>query len=117
MKNEKMITSLNVFLGCIRYHFDTPNDIHRCRRVSLGCFKFRPSRGLCSGRQVGGKSSTVEATGNFETGALRGNVIGVNLQTAELNFEANFIDVLAYDDEVDINQDGMDIPSFSLLDY
>ena len=36
---------------------------------------------------------------------------------AELNFDANFTDVLVYDNEVDINQDEVEIPSFSLLDY
>ena len=64
----------------------------------------------------GGESSRVEATGDFHVGALSGNIIGVNLQTAELNFEANFTDVLVYDNDVDINQDEVEIPSFSLLD-
>ena len=69
------------------------------------------------GLLVGGKSSSIEASGDFNTGAVSGNVNGVNLQTAELNFEASFVDVLAYDNQVDINQDEMDIPSCSLLDY
>ncbi len=68
------------------------------------------------GLLVGGESSRVEATGDFHVGALSGNIIGVNLQTAELNFEANFTDVLVYDNDVDINQDEVEIPSFSLLD-
>ncbi len=69
------------------------------------------------GLLVGGKSSSIEATGDFNIGALSGNIIGVNMQTAELNFDANFTDVLVYDNEVDINQDEVEIPSFSLLDY
>ena len=69
------------------------------------------------GLLVGGSSSSVEASGNFNTGALSGHLIGVNLQTAELNFDAHFRDVLAYDNEVDINQDEVEIPSFSLLNY
>ena len=69
------------------------------------------------GLLIGGKSSSVEATGHFDIGALSGNVIGVNLQTAELNFDANFSDVWVYDNDVDINQDEVDIPSFSLLNY
>ena len=69
------------------------------------------------GLLVGGDSIGIEASGIFNKGVVRRNIIGVNLQTSELDFEASFSQVSSYENSLNLSQDEMNIPSFSLVSY